>query len=67
MKSELLERGFELPAAGFVSKVTSWNVDLSFPLQDSHSKWIPNSRLELKMAVWGFKWASGASNSRLEL
>ena len=38
IKSELLDGAFELPAAGFSSEVSSSNVDLSFPLQDSHQK-----------------------------
>ena len=38
MKSELLEHGFELPAAGFSSNISSLKVNLSFPLQDSHEK-----------------------------
>ena len=36
IKSELLDGAFELPAAGFSSKVNSLNVDLSFPLHDSY-------------------------------
>ena len=36
IKSTFLEGAVELPAAGFSSEVSSSDVDLSFPLQDSH-------------------------------